>query len=107
MKVDYILLIFSMGLVTYLTRAGFLVLFKNMKLSNVVQISLKYIPISILSALIFPAIFIPHGRLAVSLTNPYIGAGLVTVFMVVVTKKTFISIVSGIVSIIFLRIILL
>jgi len=92
-----------MGIVTYITRASFLVFLKNTDLPKVVYRSLKYIPVAILAALIFPGIFTPQGKLDISITNPYIVAGLVTVISVVISKNSVLSIVLGILSLVGLR----
>ena len=103
MRADYVILILLMGLVTYLTRVGFLVFSKKVKLPNVIYRSLKYIPVSILATLIFPGIFIPNGKFDIALTNPYIGASVITVGTVLISKNSIISIVLGIVSLVVLR----
>ncbi|GAV22851.1 AzlD domain-containing protein [Carboxydothermus pertinax] len=103
MKTEYILLILLMAMVTYLTRVSFLVLFTNKNLPTVIQRALRYIPVAILATLIFPGIFAPQGKLDVSLTNPYIGASLITVASLLIGKNAILSIVLGITSLVVLR----
>lgn len=104
MQSNYIILILLMGLATYSTRAGFLVFSKKIKMSNLMRCSLKYIPISILTTLIFPGIFMPDNQLDISLTNHYIWAGLITASTVLISKNSILSILLGIISLITLRI---
>ena len=92
-----------MAIVTYITRASFLVFFTNKKIPKLLQRFLKYMPVSILSALIFPSIFTPQGKLYLSIGNPYIGASFITIASILLTKKSPFSIVLGIISLIMLK----
>ncbi|PAB55918.1 AzlD domain-containing protein [Anaeromicrobium sediminis] len=103
MRLEYIILIVLMGIVTYITRVSFLVFFNNKNISKVLNRSLKYIPASILAALIFPGVFAPSGNLDMAITNPYIGASGITIISVLLSKNSAFSIVLGIVSLVLLR----
>lgn len=103
MRNEYIFLILAMGLVTYFTRATFLVLSKNIAMPKILAQSLKYIPVSILATLIFPAIFIPQGKLFLAISNVYIWAGIITAVAVLITKNQVISIGMGIASLVIIR----
>jgi branched-subunit amino acid transport protein len=92
-----------MGLATYLTRVIFLVGSKNLEIPKVIHRSLKYIPVSILATLIFPGIFMPNGKLGFAITNPYIGAAIVTIIVVLTSKNSIISIIMGIGSLLLFR----
>ena len=100
---DYIILVLLMGLVTYLTRAPFLVFSKKIKMPKVIARTLKYFPAAILATLIFPGIFVPSGTLDIGLTNPYLWAGAVTGVIVLVSKNSIAGIVSGLVCMVVLR----
>ena len=100
---DYIILVLLMGLVTYLTRAPFLVFSKKIKMPKVIARTLKYFPAAILATLIFPGIFVPSGTLNIGLTNPYLWAGAVTGVIVLVSKNSIAGIVSGLVCMVVLR----
>ncbi|GAV25265.1 branched-chain amino acid transporter AzlD [Carboxydothermus islandicus] len=103
MKIEYILLIILMAVVTYLTRVSFLVLFTSKNLPTIIYRALKYIPVAIFATLIFPGIFAPQGKLDLSLTNPYIGASFITVVSLLIGKNAILSIVLGITSLVVLR----
>ena len=100
---DYIILVLLMGLVTYLTRAPFLVFSKKIKMPKVIARTLKYFPAAILATLIFPGIFVPSGTLNIGLTNPYLWAGAVTGVIVLLSKNSIAGIVSGLVCMVVLR----
>ena len=103
MRTDYVILIFLMGLATYVTRACFLIFSKRIKLPNLLNRSLKYIPVSILATLIFPGIFIPNGKLDISVMNPYFVAGVITIGTILLSKNSILSILAGITSLVILR----
>jgi branched-subunit amino acid transport protein len=92
-----------MSLVTYLTRAPFLVFSKKLKMPDLIARSLKYIPAAILATLIFPGIFAPNGELAITVTSSYIWAAIVTAGIVLISKNSVAGIVSGMISLVLLR----
>jgi branched-subunit amino acid transport protein len=103
MRAEYLILFLFMGVVTYLTRAPFLVFSGRINLPKAVSRSLKYIPAAILSTLIFPGIFIPNGEMAFTLSSPYIWAAATTVVVVLFSKNSLAGIVSGMVCMVVLR----
>lgn len=103
MRTEYVILFFLMGLVTYLTRASFLVFSKKIRMPEVISRSLKYIPPAILATLIFPGILIPNGKLQLAFTNVYIWAAAITVGTILITRNSIASIVLGIASLVFFR----
>lgn len=102
-RLEYAAIILMMGLVTYLTRVAMLAYSNRVAMPQVIQRSLKYIPAAILSALIFPGVFTPQGRLSFSPANPYLLAAVVTTAIVILTKKPVLGIVLGIGAMILLR----
>lgn len=103
MRAEYIILFIAMGLVTYLTRAPFLVFSKRIEMPPLIVRSLKYIPVAILATLIFPGIFVPTGTLDIGPANPYLWAGVVTAATVSLSKNSIAGIVSGMISLVVLR----
>ena len=101
MRIELINLIFFMGIVTYITRVSFLLYFKNRKIPTKLFLSLKYIPISIFSALIFPNIFIFDGKF--NIVNPYFFASTITIICMVISRNYIISISFGIASLSVIR----
>lgn len=103
MRTQTVVLIVLMGLVTYATRAGFLGIARQAELHPLLKRALKYVPVSILATLVFPAVLAPKGKLEAPLTNPYLGAALLTVVLLLVTKRQWLAIVLGIASLVALR----
>lgn len=103
MRIEYVILFLVMGVVTYLTRAPFLVFARKIKMPEMVSRSLKYIPAAILATLIFPGIFLPNEELALTLSNPYIWAAVATIGVLLVSKNSLAGIVSGLVCMMVLR----
>ncbi len=103
MRTEYLILFLAMGIVTYLTRAPFLVFARKIKMPELVSRSLKYIPIAILATLIFPGIFLPNDELALTIANPYILATAVTIGVLLASKNSLAGVVSGLVCMVLLR----
>ena len=57
------LVILLAGLLTFATRLSFILLHDHIKLPNWVQRGLRFVPLAVLSALIFPYVFIRNGQL--------------------------------------------
>ena len=82
-----------MGLVTYLTRS--IVFFFDFRIPKKLETLLKYIPFSVLSALIFPSLLIQGGEFSITLSNEYMIVGLITILIAVITSNTGLTIIGG------------
>lgn len=67
-----VLLVFGMMLVTFGVRYPVLALVGRVNLPDAVLRALKYVPPAVLTAIIFPATFMPGGEARFSLDNAYI-----------------------------------
>jgi len=103
MRPYYLLLIAGMAVVTYATRVGFIGVARQFELHPLLRRSLEYVPVSILAALVFPAVLAPSGQMESPLTNPYVWAALITVAVLVTTKRQWLAIVLGVASLILMR----
>ena len=56
---------------------------------------LKYVPPAVLSAIIFPEIFLQNGKLAISLENTRLLAGIVAALVAWRTRNALLTIVAG------------
>lgn len=97
------ILILCIAIGTYLTRSLFMVFFKHVDLPEVVVNGLKYLPIAILTSLIVPSVFMPTGQLDISFSNFYIVALIITVIVMLISKKSILSIMSGMAALIILN----
>lgn len=104
MRPTMFLIILGMAVATYLTRVTLLVFGKRVNFPPLFLRSLRYIPIAMLSAIIFPAVLAPQGAIEISPQNPYLLAALATVVVVRLTKNSVVGIVVGMGLILLLRI---
>ncbi|MGB4593439.1 MAG: AzlD domain-containing protein [Coriobacteriia bacterium] len=103
MRPYYVILILGMAGVTYATRVGFIGLARQFDLHPLLRRSLEYVPASILAALVFPAVLAPKGTMEQPLGNVYVWAAAITVAVLLATKRQWLAIVLGVVSLIALR----
>lgn len=97
------IMILLMGAVTYGTRVGLIGVARQVELHPLVRRSLEYVPVAILSALVFPAILAPAGHVERPLTNVYLWAALATAVLLKVTGRQWVAIVLGVLSLVALR----
>lgn len=103
MRPYYAVLILGMAAITYATRVGFIGVARQTELHPLLRRALKYVPASILAALVAPAILAPSGKLEPVATNIYVWASAVTLGVLVTTKRQWLAIVLGVVSLVLLR----
>ncbi|OPY85648.1 MAG: Branched-chain amino acid transport protein (AzlD) [Smithella sp. PtaU1.Bin162] len=96
-----IIIIIGMGIVTYITRSIMLSL--DFKITKNCQVFLSYIPFSILSALIFPCILVPGKELNTTLSNHYLIAGIISIFIALISKKAVVTVIFGVTIMIFIK----
>jgi len=94
-----------MAAVTYLTRATFLVLFGRLTMPGWLARGLRYIPLGIMSAFIAPSLLAPKGVLDISINNYYLLAGIVASLVALRWKNVFLSMGSGVGTVLLLRLI--
>lgn len=98
------LLILGMAAVTYASRIGFFGIARQFALHPLLKRALEYVPVSILAALVFPAVLAPTGRLASPLTNAYLWAAAITAATLYLTRRGWIAIVVGVASMVLIRV---
>lgn len=92
-----------MSIVTYLPRMLPLVLLSKFELPNSLLKWLSYIPVAVLSALLFPGLLISDGKLAIHLKNKNLIAAIPCFIIAVKTKNLFLTVLIGIVSMFILQ----
>ena len=88
------------GLITFGIRFSFIYLFGKFHIPEVVRRALHYVPPAVLSAIVFPELFLHDGALDLSLGNVRLLAGLVAVLVAWYSKNTLLTIVLGMLALI-------
>ena len=99
----YVALIAGMAVVTYATRVGFIGVARQFELHPLLTRALEYVPVSILAALVFPAVLAPAGKLESPVTNAYVWAALVTAAVLLLSRRQWLAIVVGVASLVVMR----
>ena len=81
------LTIIGMGIITFAIRLTPIVLLERFELSPRLRQALKFVPAAVLSAIIFPELFMPEGTIDISLTNERLIAGLIAAVVAWRTKN--------------------
>jgi branched-subunit amino acid transport protein len=99
----YVSLILLMAGATYATRVGLIGVAKQFEIHPLLRRSLEYVPVSILAALVFPAVLAPSGKMQPPLANVYVWAAVVTMAVLLATKRQWLAIVLGVASLVLFR----
>lgn len=89
------------GLLTFGMRFSLIYLFGRFQVPQTMRRALHYVPPAVLSAIIFPELFLSNGTLNVSLANFRLLAGLVAILTAWFSKNTLLTILAGM-SVLFL-----
>jgi branched-subunit amino acid transport protein len=98
------LVMFFGGLLTFGMRFSFIYLFGKFEVPETMRRALHYVPPAVLSAIIFPEVFLPDQHLDFSLNNHRLLAGLMAVVVAYFTKNTLITILAGMIALVLLQI---
>jgi branched-subunit amino acid transport protein len=83
------------GLLTFGIRLSFIYLFSHSNLPAWLRSGLRYVPPAVLSAIIFPEIFLQNGELAISIYNVRLVAGIVAALVAWWTRNALLTILAG------------
>ncbi len=86
------------GLITFGMRFSFIFLFGKFHIPETVRKALHYVPPAVLSAIVFPELFLPNGTLNLSLGNHRLLAGLIAIAVAWFTKNTLVTILVGMIA---------
>lgn len=89
------LVIIGMGIITYGIRLSMIVLLEKVTIPTKLKQALRFVPPAVLSAIIFPELLQPGGRLDVSLGNERLLAGLLAMVVAWRTKNVLWTIIVG------------
>ena len=91
------------GLITFGIRFSFIYLFGKLHIPDTVRKALHYVPPAVLSAIVFPELFLHEGALDLSFGNYRLLAGLVAVLAAWFSKNTLITIIVGMIALFVLK----
>jgi len=94
------------GLITFGMRFSFIYLFGKLHVPETLRKALHYVPPAVLSAIIFPEIFLRDRQLDLSLDNQRLLAGLIAVIVAYLTKNTLVTILAGMLALLLLQVLL-
>lgn len=92
------LVIVGAGVVTFLTRASFIVFADPHRFPHAFRVALAFVPAAVLAAIVVPGLAMPHGSLDLSFANPRLLAGIVAMAVAARVKNPLASIVAGMVA---------
>jgi branched chain amino acid efflux pump len=93
------------GLITFGMRFSLIYLFGMFQIPETVRRALHYVPPAVLSAIIFPELFLPGGTLDLSLGNTRLLAGLIAILVAWFTRNTLITIIAGMLALFLLKLV--
>ena len=83
------------GLLTFLIRLSFIWLLARVAVPRLLQNSLRFVPPAVLSVIVFQELLLHGGKLAVSLDNTRLLAGLLAILVAWRTRSPLFTILSG------------
>ncbi|RJQ86484.1 MAG: AzlD domain-containing protein [Desulfobacteraceae bacterium] len=93
---DLFLMVAGMAVVTFLIRYLLLPISDHLRLPSGVQNALAHVPAAVLTAIIVPAVLLPHGKhLQITYANPYLVGALVTGAIGAMSKNLLLTITGG------------
>jgi branched-subunit amino acid transport protein len=94
------------GLITFAMRFSLIYLFGRFQVPEAMRKALHYVPPAVLSAIIFPELFLQDGALSISLGNTRLLAGLVAIVVAWFSKNTLITIIAGMIALLLFQLFL-
>ena len=92
------------GSITFAMRFSLIYLFGRFEVPPTLRRALHYVPPAVLSAIIFPELFLHDGALDLSLGNTRLLAGLIAILVAWLSRNTLITILAGMIALFLLQI---
>lgn len=89
------LLIIIAGLITYAFRLSFIIIFGQTEIPKSVRKALHFVPTAVMTAIIFPELFLHNGALDISPGNTRLIAGMLAAVVAWRTKNVVLTILVG------------
>jgi branched-subunit amino acid transport protein len=86
------------GVVTFLTRASFIVFADPHKFPHAFRVALAFVPAAVLAAIVVPGLAMPQGALDLTPANPRLLAGLAAAVVATKVRNPLGSIAAGMVA---------
>jgi branched-subunit amino acid transport protein len=83
------------GIITFSMRFSLIYLFGKFEIPETLKKALHYVPPAVLSAIIFPELFIQDGAINFQPTNIRLMAGIIAIITAWVSRSTLITIIIG------------
>ena len=99
----WLILLFG-GLITFGMRFSFVYLLGRFEVPLTMRRALHYVPPAVLSAIIFPELFLHDGALDITLGNTRLLAGLVAALVAAWTKNSLLTILAGMAALLLLQV---
>lgn len=103
MRTEIVVIILGMAAVTFFTRFGSQVLFRQMGIPTWFDRWLKHVPTGILTALIVPSLLLPKGHLDLTLHNDYLLAGVLAAMIAYKFRNIALTMALGLTTVVLLR----
>ncbi|MCF6097719.1 AzlD domain-containing protein [Thermovorax subterraneus] len=103
MDKNYLLLLLGMALVTYLPRFMPALILSKRNIPEVLVKFLNYIPVSVLSALLFPSILVVDDKINISPSNTLLLTSILTFPLAYKMKNMFLTVIAGMIIIVILN----
>jgi branched-subunit amino acid transport protein len=94
------------GLITFGMRFSLIYLFGRFQVPETMRKALHYVPPAVLSAIVFPELFLHDGMWSVSPDNTRLLAGLIAIVVAWFSKNTLITIIAGMIALLVLQLLL-
>jgi len=91
------------GLITFGMRFSLIYLFGRFQVPETMRRALHYVPPAVLSAIIFPELFLRDGALDISMENTRLLAGFIAMLVAWFSKNTLITILVGMIALFLLQ----
>ncbi len=91
------------GLITFGMRFSLIYLFGKFQIPDTMRRVLHYVPPAVLSAIVFPELFLHDGALNLSFDNTRLLAGLIAIVVAWFSKNTLITIIAGMIALLLLQ----
>ncbi len=93
------------GLITFGMRFSLIYLFGRFEVPAAMRRALHYVPPAVLSAIIFPELFMHDDALNLAFTNTRLLAGLIAILVAWISKNTLLTILVGMIVLLVLQLI--